>query len=157
MTQALVVLRTGEFVTQDVPGPSVSTTGAVARGADASHVDSAVATTHVDSAAVLPAAAQMSAPAPSSVAAVALPAATFAPESSSIQSSNPVVSTIASDSHTDAGSAGVVGRSASFELPFTHEVASGSDAVTYVTQDDGSIVATDAGDSGLANDWTIIV
>jgi hypothetical protein len=76
--------------------------------------------------------------------------------SSSIQSSSPVTAIIASDSHTDSGSDGVVGRSASFELPFTHEVASGSDAVGYVMQDDGSIVVTDA-DSGPIIDWAIIV
>jgi hypothetical protein len=154
MTQVLVALRTGETAIQDIP--TASTTGAVARGADATHVDSAAVTAHVDSAPVLMAAAQMSAPAPAGGAALALPAASIAPVSSSIQSSSPVTAIIASDSHTDSGSDGVVGRSASFELPFTHEVASGADAVGYVMQDDGSIVVTDA-DSGPIIDWAIIV
>ena len=63
----------------------------------------------------------------------------------------PVVA--ASASGTDASPA--VGLATSFALPFTHEVASGSD-VTYVTQDDGSIVVSDA-ETGLPTDWTIIV
>jgi len=153
MTQVLVALRTGGTVTQDIPSPAA--TSAVARGADATHVDSAAVTAHVDSAPVLPAAAQMSAPAPSPSVALTLPAATIAPVPSSIQSGNGVVFASASDSHTDSGSDGVAGRSASFELPFTHEVASGSD-VTYLTQDDGSIVVTDA-DVGPPTDWAIIV
>lgn len=155
MTEKLVVFRSGQTEIQNFPDSAPSSTGAsVARSADATHVDTAAVTAHVDSVPVLPAAAQMSAPAPSSGATLFVPAATMAPVASSIQSS-PVISTLASDSHTDSGSDGVVGRSGSFELPFTHEVASGSD-VTYVTQDDGSIVVSDA-ETGPPTDWTIIV
>ena len=143
MAQALVVMRTGGTLIHEVPDSSVSAGAAAARGADAAHGDGAP---------TLPAASiatPMFAPAaPSVEAAAASPAPALG------QSSTAAALTLASASHVDLGSSDAVERSATFELPFTHVVA-GSDDVTYITQDDGSIVVSDA-DVG-SSDWTIIV
>ena len=151
MTEIIFASRVGQVFTVDVPDSTTnptSTTTAVARGADAPHVDNA---------AMGPVTA-----APQASAAAAAPATTtqqaaaVVPQPASDHSSTPVPAVVTTDSHTDSSSSDGVARTASFELPFTHETASGSDATASITQDDGSIVVSDS-DIGPASDWTIIV